>query len=205
MTVSRWTQSAVLVASLAILCAGVAPAQTTATPATPRQPASTQPALIILVRHAEKSTVGGTDPDLSDAGQARAKALVAAIADAHVTAIVTTTYKRTSQTADPIAAAHNITIEKVGLDGGTAMHVAAVAAAVRKHPGEVVLVVGHSNTIPAIVTALGGPKLPDLCDAAYATLFMLQPARAGAAANVVRVKYGAADPDGAESCTTPMK
>ena len=163
------------------------------------------PAMVILVRHAEKATVGGNDPALSGAGQLRAKALAQVIADAHVTAIITTTLKRTSETAEPFANAHNITIEKVGLDGGTATHVSAIAAAVRRHAGEVVLVVGHSNTVPAIVNALGGPKLADLCDASYATLFTLQPAKDGKTANVVRSKYGAADPDSAETCTTPMR
>lgn len=163
------------------------------------------PAAVILVRHAEKATVGGADPSLSEAGQARAKALAVVLADANVTAIITTTFKRTTETADTLAAARRITHEKIAIEGATAKHVSAVAAAVGKHAGEVVLVVGHSNTIPAIVTALGGPKLPDLCDAAYATLFYLLPAKDGKPASVVRVKYGAPDPVGAESCTTSMR
>ena len=163
------------------------------------------PAMVILVRHAEKATVGGIDPSLSDAGQARAKALAAAIADAHVTAIITTSFKRTFETAEPFAAAAGITIEKVSVTGDAAANLAAVAAAVRKHAGEVVLVVGHSNTVPAIVNALGGPKLPDICDASYATLFTLVPSKDGKSAQVVRAKYGAADQAGAETCATPMR
>ncbi|MEP6765760.1 MAG: phosphoglycerate mutase family protein [Gemmatimonadaceae bacterium] len=156
------------------------------------------PAMVILVRHAEKATVGGSDPSISEAGQVRAKALAAAIADAHVTAIITTTFKRTFETAEPFATAHGITIEKLAVNGD-------VAAAVRKHAGEVVLVVGHSNTVPAIVNALGGPKLPDICDASYATMFMLVPSKDGKSAQVVKSKYGPADPDGAETCSTPMR
>ena len=162
------------------------------------------PALVILVRHAEKAA-GGSDPSLSESGQIRTKALAAAIADAHVTAIITTTFKRTFETAEPFAMAHGITIEKIAVGGDSPAHVMAVAAAIRKHAGEVVLVVGHSNTVPAIVNALGGPKLPDLCDASYATLFTLVPAKDGRSAQVVRTKYGAPDPDGAETCTTPMR
>lgn len=156
------------------------------------------PAMVILVRHAEKATVGGSDPSISDAGQARAKALGAAIADAHVTAIITTTFRRTFETAEPFAVAHGITIEKLALNGD-------VATAVRKHAGEVVLVVGHSNTVPAIVNALGGPKLPDLCDASYATMFTLVPSRDGLTAQVVKSKYGVADPEGAENCSPPRR
>ncbi|MEO7359611.1 MAG: phosphoglycerate mutase family protein [Gemmatimonadaceae bacterium] len=163
------------------------------------------PAMVIVVRHAEKATVGGADPSLSDVGQARAKALATALADAGVTAVITTTYKRTFETSDVVAMARNITTEKVAIAGGTPAHVESIVSAVKKHPGEVVLVVGHSNTVPAIVTALGGPKMPDLCDANYATMFIVHMATNGKPAQVVRTRYGAAEADGAETCTTPMK
>lgn len=161
-------------------------------------------AAVILVRHAEKATVGGADPSLSELGQARAKALAATLANANVTAIVTTTYKRTFETAAVLAAALNIPIEKVAIEGGTPAHVNAIAAAVRKYSGGTVLVVGHSNTIPAIVTALGGPKVPDLCDANYATMFQLVPGKDGKA-SVVRSRFGANEPEASESCTSSMK
>jgi hypothetical protein len=80
-----------------------------------------------------------------------------------------------------------------------ATHVKSVAEAVMKAKG-VVLVVGHSNTVPAIVTALGGPKLPDICDASYATMFVVTPATNGAPASVVRASYGAPDAAGATTC-----
>ncbi len=163
------------------------------------------PATVILVRHAEKATTGGSDPSLSEAGQSRAKALAAAIADAHVTAIITTTFKRTFETAEPFGEARGVVIEKVAITGDAAAHLAAVTAAIRKHPGEVVLVVGHSNTVPSLVHALGGPKLPDLCDASYSTLFTVVPGKGSAPASVVRSRYGAPDPDGADTCTTPMR
>lgn len=163
------------------------------------------PAMVVLVRHAEKATVGGSDPSISDVGQVRAKALATALNDAGVTSIITTTFKRTVETGDVLAKARNITGEKIAIAGTTASHVDAIAAAVRKHPGEVVLVVGHSNTIPAIVTALGGPKLSDLCDSNYATMFIVHMSADGKPANVVRTRYGAAEAEGAETCSTPMK
>ncbi|MBC8087490.1 MAG: histidine phosphatase family protein [Phycisphaerae bacterium] len=161
-------------------------------------------AAVILVRHAEKATVGGADPSLSELGQMRAKALAATLANANVTAIVTTTFKRTFETASVLASELNIPIEKVAIEGGTPAHVSAIAAAVRKHAGGTVLVVGHSNTIPAIVTALGGPKLPDLCDSNYATLFHLVPGKDGKA-SMVRTRYGANEPEGSEGCANSMK
>ncbi|MEO7359214.1 MAG: histidine phosphatase family protein [Gemmatimonadaceae bacterium] len=167
-----------------------------------RAPATVQsgPAMVVLVRHAEKATTGGNDPSLSELGQARAKALVLALNDAGVSAVITTQYKRTGETGEAVATARNLKLEKIAITGTTAAHIEAMVAAIRKHPGEVVLVVGHSNTIPAIVTALGGPKLPDLCDANYATMFVMHLGKDGTAAHVVRTRYGAADPDGAETC-----
>jgi broad specificity phosphatase PhoE len=170
---------------------------------TGRAAAQAAPAMVILVRHAEKATVGGNDPSLSDLGQARAKALATTLNDAGVSAVITTTYKRTFETADALVAAKNLKVEKLGITGGTPQHVNDIVTAVKKHSGEVVLVVGHSNTIPAIVTALGGPKMPDLCDANYATMFVVHLGKEGAPAHVVRSRYGAAEPEGAETGSPP--
>ena len=163
------------------------------------------PAMVVLVRHAEKAATGGADPSLSEVGQTRAKALVTALNDAGVSAVITTQYKRTSETGDAVATARTLKTEKIPIAGTTAAHIDAVVAAIRQHPGEVVLVVGHSNTIPAIVTALGGPKMPDLCDANYATMFILRPGKDGTPAQVVRTRYGASEPDGAEMCATSTR
>lgn len=160
------------------------------------------PAMVVLVRHAEKATTGGNDPSLSEAGQHRARALVAALNDAGVSAVITTQYKRTSETGDAVAAALNLKTEKIAIAGTTVAHIESVVAAIRKHPGAVVLVVGHSNTIPAIVTALGGPKVNDLCDANYATMFVVHTGKDGARARVVRTRYGASEPEGAETCAS---
>jgi hypothetical protein len=70
---------------------------------------------------------------------------------------------------------------------------AAVTAALARQPAGAVLVVGHSNTVPAVAGALGAPRPADLCDAAYATLFIVRPASAAAPAAVTRASYGAAD------------
>jgi len=64
-----------------------------------------------------------------------------------------------------------------------------------------VLVVGHSNTIPAIIAALGGPRMPDLCDPEYAGLYVLI-IRANGTVSLARASYGAADPPDAAACRT---
>jgi phosphohistidine phosphatase SixA len=166
--------------------------------------AAPPPAMVVLVRHAERAAEPKDDPGLTEAGAARAGALAAALDQAGVTAIITTELRRTRDTAAPLAKARGLTPEIVAARGATA-HAEAVAAAVRRHPGGVVLVVGHSNTVPSIIAALGGPKLPDLCDAAYSDLFVLATAGtpeglAAPGGRLVRSRYGAPDPPGASEC-----
>lgn len=153
---------------------------------------TTGPSLVILVRHAEKAAEPAGDPPLSPAGQERAKALAEAMLGLQPSAIIVTATKRTTETASAVAAKTGLSPQIISLAGGGAVHLAAVVEAVNKASG-VVLVIGHSNTVPAIVKALGGPAFPDICDASYANLFVLQPAMHGKPAQVVRAQYGAAD------------
>lgn len=156
------------------------------------------PTAVILVRHAEKAAVGGNDPALSDIGTARAEALATALVASPPTAIITTTLQRTSLTAAAVAKKTGVAVKAIPVTGGDA-HATAVANAVRESKG-VVLVVGHSNTVPAIIKALGGPALPDICDASYSYLFVLTPARDGAPVSLVISHYGAAEPAPPATC-----
>ena len=157
------------------------------------------PALVLLVRHAEKAAVPADDPPLTAAGAERAQALAIALRDAGVTAIITTQLRRTRETAQPLATARGLTPEVVPVRSGeTESHAKAVAAAVRRHPGGIVLIAGHSNTVPAIIAALGGPHLPDICESVYANLFILVPG--AKEARLVRSHYGAAEPEPGPNC-----
>lgn len=155
------------------------------------------PQTVILVRHAEKASEPAGDPGLSAAGQARAEALAAALADAGVDTVLTTQFQRTRATAAPLLAARGLTPTVIDAAGDTAAHVAAVAAAVRESGGTV-LVVGHSNTVPAIVAALGGPALPMLCETSFSHAFVLQ--GLDATPRLQRWRYGAADAAAQPGC-----
>jgi broad specificity phosphatase PhoE len=194
----RTVLRSLLTATLAVGLAAVpAFGQSAAVPtASAADPAGTT--LVLLVRHGEKAAAPADDPPLNDAGVARAQALRAALVDAGVQHVIATPRRRTGDTARPLADALGLTPELVPLSAG-ATHITAVADAVRRRAGQIVLVVGHSNTVPAIVGALGGPKLPDLCDAQYATLYVLAVPPRGPA-RLVRCQYGAADPADAASC-----
>lgn len=134
--------------------------------------------LVIAVRHAERADGGAgagmtgaaADPLLSPEGEARARRLAAMLADAGITAIYATEFRRTQDTAKPVA-------ERLGLAVRTtpARDTGALVAALSKaHANDVVLIVGHSNTVPALIKALGGPDVT-IADDEYSALLVLVP------------------------------
>ena len=150
-----------------------------------------QPATVIIVRHAEKASPTERDPVLSAEGFQRAKALGVALADAGIGSVITTQFQRTNQTAGEVIEAAKLT--PIVVQAGGSRHPADVAAAVKARPaGEIVLVVGHSNTVGPIITALGGPKMGDICDSQYSNLYILQ--MNAPAPKLIRANYGKADP-----------
>jgi phosphohistidine phosphatase SixA len=165
--------------------------------------AAQQPTVVILVRHGEKdlSNPADRDPALSPAGSARAAALWQAVKGAGVNAVITTQLRRTGLTGQVTVDSLHLTPEVVQAGARTA---AEVAEQVRgRHAGHTVLVVGHSNTVPETIAALGGPRVT-ICDAQYSQLFVLV-LRPGAAPSLVQSHYGAPDPAGAERCPAPPR
>lgn len=162
-----------------------------------------QATTVILVRHAEKAAPDG-DPPLSAPGRARAAALGAALADQPLGIILTSEYRRTIETAAPLATARGLVPVVVAARGGPDSNAAAVARALHAAPaGSAALVVGHSNTLGPIIAALGGPHLADLCDGEHATLFVLQ-LPADGPPRLLRARYGAPDAPGATDCRRAM-
>lgn len=123
-----------------------------------------------VIRHAEKGTTpGAADPGLTDAGRARVADWVNRFKNEALTAVYCTKWRRSRETAVPIAASHALAVttlpeapSRPGLTGRDAANqrllddAAALAADIRaKHAHGRVVVVGHSNTIPMILDALG--------------------------------------------------
>ena len=142
------------------------------------------PTTVIVVRHAEKMAEPAADPMLTMAGANRVQALAAMLRDAGVSAVITTQYKRTMMTG----AALGIPGEVV--DARAPGHAKLVADSVlQKHRGRTVLVVGHSNTVPDIVAALGAPKPAPICDEGYDNMFVVTVPVVGAA-TVTHLHFG---------------
>ncbi len=125
--------------------------------------------IVIVVRHAEKATDDPRDPTLSAAGHARAEALAATLAGAGLDAAYSTQYRRTRLTAAPAAEAAGITVQVRPIDATTLpTYEADLVRDLRAlPPGSTALVVGHSNTVPAIVEALTGQTAAEMPESEF--------------------------------------
>lgn len=163
------------------------------------KPAGPEVTTVYLVRHGEKSTADADDPNptLTLAGRARAIALTVKLANAGVTHIISTQWTRTRETAQPLASGLGLTTEIVPTT--VSGFADSTAAAVLRHRGKTILVVGHSNTIGSVIAALGGPRLPDLCDSEHSNLFVMKITKSPGP-SLVREHYGATDPAPDSAC-----
>ncbi len=123
--------------------------------------------VIYLVRHAEKAIDDTDDPPLALAGLIRVQVLRQLLAESGLNHIHTTDWKRTRETARPIA--RDAGIEPSIYDAGD---LAAFAARLKATPGHH-LVVGHSNTTPILVETLGGDPSTPIHDLEYDRLYIV--------------------------------
>ncbi len=150
------------------------------------RPAAPVTSTIILVRHAERPP--GADPDLNAEGQARAESLAVALARTTVDGILTTQFKRTAQTAIPLARAKNITPVVVQAAGPESAHTNAVVRALQAYAGKTAVYIGHSNTVPSVIQGLGLAPVAAIPDSVHSRLYIVR--RRGAELELTIVRYG---------------
>lgn len=139
--------------------------------------------IVVLVRHAEPAATGGENPGLSAAGRRRAVTLAKMLAGAGITAIFTSELRRTKETARPVAALLSIApVEIAGTSTAAANQI--------KAAGKRVLVVGHTNTVPPIIKALGGPATVVIAPDEFDRMFVLEVPAHGAE-SLLTLHYGA--------------
>jgi len=132
----------------------------------------------IVVRHAEKASDGAQDPALDADGRERAQALAQALADVPLKAVYATPTRRTRETAAPVAAAKALEVR----DYDPALAASELATMLHiRHAGDTVLLVGHSNTVPGIVTALCACPVEPLTEQDYGDLYLVRIAAGGEA------------------------
>jgi broad specificity phosphatase PhoE len=151
--------------------------------------------VVFVVRHAERADGGAgapsppsapgmmaNDPPLSAAGEQRAAKLASLLASAGIRQIFVTEYRRTQQTADPLARQMGVTSAiRPSKDSDS------LIADVRRADGNV-LVVGHSNTVPDVLKKLGVTDAVTIADSDYDNLFVVFRDKAGVG-TLVRLKY----------------
>jgi broad specificity phosphatase PhoE len=131
---------------------------------------------VFLIRHAEKAVEPAGDPMLSETGAARAARLPALFANALPAAVFSTQYQRTRLTAQPLAdaAGISITVIAVGKDNADSYPQQVLEAICSLPDAATAVVVGHSNTVPAMVSAWTGEPVPAIAEYEFDRLFMVK-------------------------------
>lgn len=145
---------------------------------------------IIFVRHAEKAESPPEDPELSEQGKRRVAELTRQLVDADVVAgidaIYSTPYKRTMETGRPLSEALKLPINRYDPDDNEAV----LETILKSHKGKIILVVGHSDTIPGLIADLGASKkVPPIDDMEYDNIYVISIPWFGKT-KTIRLRYG---------------
>jgi broad specificity phosphatase PhoE len=151
--------------------------------------------VIFIVRHAERET-GEGDDGLSVAGKERAARLAVLLRDARITHILTSNLRRTAETAAPLGRATGLTSVAIAIPAAAAggvdpakLQVQQTAQAVKDLPAAArVLIVGHSNTVPMLLEAIGVADRITIPATEFDNLFIVMP-RPGGAPDYVRLRF----------------
>jgi phosphohistidine phosphatase SixA len=138
---------------------------------------------IVVVRHAEKVDESA-DPALSAAGIARAEALARVLKSMDIKAVYVTQYQRTWLTADAVMKARDLKPTQVHSDKTPDL-----AERMKKEfPNDVVLTVGHSNSVPRLLKILGVTENIEIAHEEYDNLFIVVPQPEGPP-TLLRLRY----------------
>jgi phosphohistidine phosphatase SixA len=122
---------------------------------------------IYLVRHAEKLD-NSTDPNLSECGNQRAQQLSKMLSKTNISAIYSTKYQRTMQTAEPMSTLKHLKIENYDPNDLEGFYLQL------KQKKRSALIVGHSNTTPVLTSFLTQQKIAPLTEEDYQYLYQVQ-------------------------------
>lgn len=137
---------------------------------------------VILVRHAERLNATDTT-SISEAGIQRAHALAHVLSRSGLTRIYVSEKQRTGQTAAPTAVHFSIVPVQI-----PAAAFQRYADSVKAHRGEVVLIVGHSDTLPQLLEKLGIKNPPTIPSGEFDNLFIITMFRFRSA--LTQLKFG---------------
>ncbi len=128
---------------------------------------------VFVMRHAEKALTPPEDPPLSPTGEARATALAEQFGRAPkgigIDCIYVSEFRRTQETVRPLA--NRLGIPMIVVPAANPGQVA--NRALREYRGGRVLIVGHSDTVPAIVEELSGDAVPEMDDSEFGVVYLV--------------------------------
>jgi phosphohistidine phosphatase SixA len=116
---------------------------------------------LYLIRHAEKQADGSQDPALTEIGKNRSKQLAVWFQDKNITEIWSSDYKRTRDTAKPLAT--GLDLELTVYDP---RNLPDLVKNLRRHQ-RTALIVGHSNTTPELARLLCDCYIEDMDESEY--------------------------------------
>ncbi len=155
-----------------------------------------KPKTVFLIRHAEREDEPRQDPPLKKEGVARSQELARLLGNTGIKSIYTSQFTRTKLTAEPLATKLGLTVAPISLKSNPTNprliaeeSTAEVVNKIMERPGENVLVVGHSNSIPDVIKMLGGDVVPTIDERKFDDLFIVTVYAKGKA-KVTQMKYG---------------
>lgn len=143
---------------------------------------------LVVIRHAEKHQDGSKDPHLSALGEQRAQSLIKALTGLEISKLIASNYQRTQLTLAPLAEHLDLPVLIATTESGIDSHVAEIVTLINQNKGNAVIA-GHSNTVPLIIEALGGPKNIKIEEKEYGGLYQLFICQDGKA-NLLKTHFG---------------
>ena len=154
-----------------------------------------KPTTVFLVRHAERADAPREDPPLLETGTLRAQLLAHILGKAGIKAIYTSQYLRTKATAEPLAKQLGIVSVAIALKMSASNprqvssgSINEITEKIYQRPGENALIIGHGNSIPDVIKALGGDTVPTMDEKEFDDLFVVTVYAKGKA-RVTHLKY----------------
>jgi len=139
----------------------------------------------ILVRHAEKSSDGSKDPDLTTEGMARAENLTKILQKASISSVYSTAYKRTRSTVTPLAQSKSLVVQDYEPNKTDV-----IDKIWGDNLGKAIVICGHSNTIPRIANyLLGSDKIKDFDDSDYGNILVITVIQKNKTGSVTWLRY----------------
>lgn len=169
-----WLSALIAIVLLAVLAVFVASMTTTT---------------VVLVRHAEKELGTIEDPPLTPEGEQRAQLLARMFGGrdgaGRISGIFASDTRRAQRTAAPLADRLGLAVTTIKGDDYETI----ISKISSEYRGKTVLVVGHSNTVPALVRQLGRVEdVAEIPDAEYGTIYVVTVPTLGRP-SVLRMSY----------------